>query len=151
MQSPTFVALNRVWASSETDAWATGTSKLIHWNGTSWSVVANPPGASHGFEEVSGSGPNDVYITDFAQTDTIYHWTGSAFTKVSVGGNYFWHAVTGTGANDVWVAGICETSPYGCVAHWDGTTWTVIHTGIALSLNDIWVGTDGINLRRDDR
>jgi hypothetical protein len=136
MTSGTTANLRGVWASSSTDVWAGGIGGVVlHFDGTSWSLVA---GATSDVDAVWGSGPSDVW---FCGSSVVLRWTGAGFTKFNFAGTML--AVSGTGPNDVWVTGE-NTNTH----HWNGSAWTTVSPGagtttyltvLAVAPNDVWV------------
>jgi hypothetical protein len=112
---------NGVEATSSTDAWAVGqdgTGALTeHWNGTSWSVVANPMDQAGSSADVGGVvelSPTDVWTTgngDFSgagQTLSM-QWNGSAWSVASTPSGAFAGSLGGIarvpGTDTLWTTG----------------------------------------------
>ncbi|MDB4944138.1 MAG: Glucosyltransferase-I precursor [Labilithrix sp.] len=141
-------SLSHVAVLGENDAWAVGRLSMSHWNGTTWNDV---PAANtvyrQEFNDVWGSGPNDVWATSWGSgaPDNLQHWNGTAWTVTPHPGPSYLDAVWGSAANDVWVA--CN----GGGMHFDGASWTATGGGpggVAIhgsAKNDVWsVGYDGV-------
>jgi hypothetical protein len=145
--------LQAVTAVSPTDVWAAGYffdanssacgPLFEHWNGSAWSVVSSPVGAT--CDNVFGiyaRAANDVWAVGYDHNTAsgmgtlILHWDGSAWSQVptpSPGSSYnILNAVSATSATSAWAAGFyCKS---GCSAgtpvyaalilHWNGTTWS---------------------------
>ncbi len=133
-----------VTAISASDVWAVGyfvaypnTFTLIeHWDGTQWSIIANPnPGAySNTLTSVTAISTNDVWaVGNFAASASssnqtlTEHWDGTQWSVIaspSVGSGYnTFNGVSATSTNDVWAAGY---GLHALVEHWNGTQWSVV-------------------------
>jgi hypothetical protein len=126
--------LQAVSATAADDAWAVGyqaapgsTSSYVplveHWDGSAWSIVALPGGASlSGLVGVYAASASDVWATfggsQFAEgaaaggtSQAFLHWDGSRWTTVAepgpqeYGTSYAYNSISGTGPDDVWAAG----------------------------------------------
>jgi hypothetical protein len=178
----TQAALNGVTAVSANDVWAVGSggneTLVEHWNGATWSIVPSPitltQAALNGVTAVSA---NDVWAVGYIngntveeglQSDTlIEHWNGSNWSmipsqnKVPSSGAYFafntLNAVSAVSADDIWAVGYSEDpTPYTVAEHWNGTSWSIVHSPsigsststrgtdvgfrsvVAISANDVW-------------
>lgn len=102
--------LQALWAFAANDAWAVGSSGMVHWNGTTWSMVDAPDVELAGLTSLWSSGPNDLWgvarnqrrlvhgsrtspAASFAWTQTVYD-DGPTFTTIK-----------GCGSHDLWVLG----------------------------------------------
>ncbi|MFF7649225.1 hypothetical protein ACFZCY_05095 [Streptomyces sp. NPDC007983] len=130
-------------------AWLTGftwdpdsgadTGYLERWTGSAWqkvSLPAAPGGGDVRPSEITGTGPDDVWVTADAVTGTVsapllYHWNGSGWTVREVptptGSPTGWtsgHAVA-TGRNSVYLVGKTnEDRPAATMAtRWTGSGW----------------------------
>jgi hypothetical protein len=170
--SPAFDHLYGITAVNAQDIWAVGTTQgagsvqplTEHWDGTNWSVVANPALAGpSGFFAVDSVSASDVWaIGQFNPHGLgilIEHWNGSqwsivptplpgsadGFTEAEVVG------LDAVSSDNAWVVG-SSVVPFqhtrGFVMRWDGTTWKVIdipHPQLNSRLNSISViGPDDI-------
>jgi hypothetical protein len=153
--------LGSVWGSADDDVWAAGNSGVIvHWDGASWSRV---PIASTGpVGGLWGSGPDDIWAVAQADSVTILHWGGQAWsTAVSepptLGDTENLTAVWGSGPDDVWAVGRQRYGGKQLVYHWDGNTWTrdASRKGSLLDVwgsgpGDVWaVGLQGLIIHWD--
>ena len=121
-------SLNRVVATSSTNAWAVGSffdgtagqTLIEHWNGTSWSRVAspNPGGPSHdnGLAGVSAISSTDAwavgsFFDGTAGQTLIEHWDGTSWSRVASpnpGGSSHSNALVGvaaTSTTNAWAVG----------------------------------------------
>ena len=145
-------ATNDVWAVGE--HWGSGGQQLgtiLHWNGATWTVVANDCGPLFGITVLA---PNDIWAVGWQSC----HYDGTTWTTIPIpssGGADTLLDVSANAPNDVWAVGqsiFCD--PFTCYSysyaiHWDGNRWTI--TGVpgvslggvqALGPNDVWaVGT----------
>jgi hypothetical protein len=76
-------------------------TRLIHYDGVSWTVAANQPGYG-GYGAVWASSAIDVWATP-PQGD-LWHNDGQTWSTVPVGADY-WTGLTGLPAGDIWAAG----------------------------------------------
>lgn len=168
---------NSLWgisAVSSTDIWAVGGytlygdgsntqygTLLLHWDGSTWSIVPNGCDATEDVVAISGT---DVWAVG---NDTC-HWSGTTWTPIpnasSNNNNYVrLRSVSAASSGDVWTVGF-EAIPYfegyryrGRIERWDGSKWTALipqssgdHLDgvLAVSPTDAWaVGSDyGNNL-----
>jgi hypothetical protein len=105
----TFIA--SIWSFSPTDVWIVGDPATVHGDGTSFTEVPFPAGASP-TGQVWGPASNDVYLAGIPLT----HWNGTSITAVPEVPNV--SQVTGSGSDDVWAAD--QQNLY----HFDGTAWS---------------------------
>jgi hypothetical protein len=160
----TYDQLHAVCIISRNDAWAVGYSIpyvyiLMHWDGTSWSLVNGPPANASVLLSVKAFATNDVWAVGYkdldynqntASTFTL-HWDGTAWSEVpspNVDDANYLHGVDGATPNDVWAVG--STNLRALAMHWDGAVWTVVPTPVAAnaltvlsSANIIAVGANG--------
>ncbi len=150
--------LRDVWGASADDVWAVGASgTLLHWRGSSWTLVPNGPdgGIPNELRGVWGSSAHDVWAVGAG--GAIVHYDGAIWSIVQSGQSYSLNDVWGRSGTDVWAVG---TS--GRILHWNGAAWAPEASGTLSSLNALWgeggdgdrvwvVGEDGTILRRDRR
>ena len=144
--------LNGVVAISPSDAWAVGgthsgngpdqTTLILHWDGTSWSIVPSSSPGSGGQNElfaVAANSPNDVWAVgsfthsgQFAQT-LIEHWDGTSWSVIpsaNVPGAFNeLYGVVALGPNNVWAVGYWGHVSFGfstLIEHWDGNSWSIV-------------------------
>src|SRR6266704_312054 len=140
--------LHGVSAAADNDAWAVGivitgfsTTPLIeHWNGTAWSIVANPGTTVGGLSGVAVVSSNDIWavgtgLTGDEDATLTLHWNGAAWSLVpspNVGPEVDNRlaAVTAIASDDVWAVGTQQstslTAPHTLTLHWDGSAWTIV-------------------------
>jgi hypothetical protein len=141
-------ALSSVSADSANDVWAVGEAgnggpPILHFNGTSWSQLANVAGLDP--VSVSAISPTDVWAVGTVgvffnhrlhRQAAIEHWDGTSWSIIpspdptnSPGLDSFLNGIVATSATDIWAVGLFYTSTGGdatLTEHWDGTSWTII-------------------------
>jgi hypothetical protein len=137
----TYDVLTAVCAISHNDAWAVGFSIspapvyiLMHWDGTSWSLVKGPPAEGSALSSLKAFATDDVWAVgskDNSSSIFTVHWDGTAWSEVPGpnvdNGNYLF-SLDGASPSDVWAVG---SSSVGALAmHWDGIVWTVVPTPV---------------------
>jgi hypothetical protein len=168
----TYNTLHAVSIISHNDAWAVGYSLsfdtgnayiLMHWNGTTWSLVNGPPANSSYLFSVKAFATDDVWAVGYKDYDSTHgtsstftlHWDGTTWTEIATPNaatglnNLF--GLDGNAPNDVWAVGYSSLG--GLAMHWDGTAWTVVPTPVdeglffavrAFSARNVWaVGSLG--------
>ena len=173
-----FPSLNGVAAVSPASAWAVGAvidpagnnhgAIIEHWNGSRWSLVANPassPSSGGGLYALKVISPANVWAVGRQENASgtivplVQHWNGKAWSIVPVPAGAAPSAlssISASGPKDVWAAddqlrpGSADTAAP-LVEHWNGKTWKVMPlpdlgadgdkaTGIfAASSSDVWV------------
>ena len=142
--------LYAVAANTANDVWAAGSftntgefaqTLVIHWDGTSWSVIpsANVPGDNNELYGVVALGPDNVWAVGyhgnaaFGFLTLIEHWNGSTWSIVSSPSPFsddILRAVSATGATDIWSVGRSRNPSTfrttGLIEHWDGNNWSQV-------------------------
>lgn len=134
--------LSAVWGSGPTDVWAaspTDAGSLYHFDGVSWSVVANWPRAP--IFAIWGSAANDVWAAGF---DTILHFDGTAWSDtraIAPGSQYYLYGLGGTAGN-VWAVGSAASDPSvdvgGVVLTNRSGQWERVDPGIGGAFYGVW-------------
>jgi IPT/TIG domain-containing protein len=135
------------------DAWAVGYSRpdnssarqslTEHWNGTAWSIVANPQvaSASNSLFAVAAIGSNDLWavgvsvLSSTQWVSLVMHFDGTSWTlftaapsKGAFGNVYQLFGVRFVTSTNVWAVGDWQSSSSSpstaFIEHWDGTSWT---------------------------
>ncbi len=138
--------LQGVTAISADDAWAVGQTTtgsgaykplIMHWDGSSWSVVTSPdPAGDSLLSKVSAGSADDVWAVGYTSqcghgggncTTVAMRWDGSSWTTASTlnpSSSYLnaFLGVTVTGGDDVWAVGSTDYDST-LIEHWDGSTW----------------------------
>jgi hypothetical protein len=130
--------ISAIEARTADDAWAVGSSKVLHWDGRSWTDVS-PADSGLRMTDVYQESARSVWVTaltpyveDEPQRTKVLHWNGRSWTDVTgpVDGLYA-QAITGdgkaNGKGTVWVSG----DPYGyegTAVYWRlrGGVWTSV-------------------------
>jgi photosystem II stability/assembly factor-like uncharacterized protein len=85
-----------------------------------------------------------------ADTGTIVHWDGAAWSTFSIPATSYLNAVRGTRPDNVWAFGMG-----GAILHWNGTAWSSMPNKTTQQLYGVWgssasdawaVGDDGVIL-----
>jgi hypothetical protein len=127
-----------VWGSGPTDVFAVGFNSisagsgglLYRYNGTSWTLMEDPPVSDPMYLGVWGSSGSDVYAVgeyfDSQDNSLISHFDGISWTQVVIDNPDFQIAtdVYGTSATDVYVVGYYFPQEAYFVLHYDGLAWT---------------------------
>jgi hypothetical protein len=150
----TALASNNVWAVGSYAVSGTSPRTLvIHWDGTSWSVVPSPnQDGTNGYSgysltnvlrSVAAVSADDIWaVGSYGTTSLIEHWNGSAWSivpnpNVQSQENYL-ESVAPVAANDVWAVGYSQTVltdptgeyqeyyPSTLIEHWNGAYWSII-------------------------
>jgi hypothetical protein len=159
-----FWSIGKVEAFSPTDAWtigadgSTGSAVTYHFDGTSFTRVANPmvaPAATPvlSVNAIAGTSGHDIWVGGQDQTSgyrhvqrhsLLMHYDGAAWTTQSIpdtGGILDLAALSPT---NVWALGFD-----GSVLHWDGATWSTATSSPggqvlgAVSATNVWVAGAG--------
>jgi hypothetical protein len=127
-----------VSAVSATDAWAVGTYEvdtptglanrtlLLRWNGTAWSKVKVPGGASTSLHEVSAVSGTDAWAVGSSYDKTTnslatlaVHWNGTAWSRAATQNpplDPVLSSVSTVSGTDAWATGALTM-------RWNGTSW----------------------------
>jgi hypothetical protein len=170
-------SLLAVSASSATDAWAVGFTKTVgaagrnplavHWNGSSWTIVATPTltgGAKSTLNGVVALSASNAWAVGKGRNGAALaeRWNGTAWSIVPSRNATTSNLLTGVAAvagNDAWAVGYTITTDGSnqpdrtLIEHWNGTAWSIVASpspasndtlsGVAArSAGDVWaVGT----------
>lgn len=130
------VDLNAVWGSGPNDVFLLAAAMVFQWNGSTFTGrgLAGEP------LSISGTGPNDVWVT--GETHRVSHYTGTWTTGINPGAGSTYFSILAVAPNDVWVA---TFTPQSETLRFNGSTWTphaasgTAFLGMyAVSANDIW-------------
>ena len=130
--------LYAVAAIAADDAWAVGritsgpggaiVPLIEHWNGSAWSIVANP-GTAGELNSIAAISANDVWVVGA----DVEHWDGVSWQIVPTPSppgavNTGLVSVAASATDDVWAVGSLgdSTGSYSLTEHWDGHTWTIV-------------------------
>lgn len=147
--------MQSVFGIDDSNIWAVIGTKVVRWDGASWSVVLTDSGlppSSHCHNRLWGSSAFDVWVpggTPGASTGRLWHWNGSTWTDrfsefSSSVGNGAPTMVWGKDSSSVWIAIDLESgSPCGYVVKYDGTSFAVMGVGLGKGRQLIWGREDG--------
>jgi hypothetical protein len=108
-----------LWGSSPSDLWAVGDRIVAHFDGASWSALADETGL---YRSVWGTSASDVWAVG---STGIGHWDGSSWTVDSSTSGLWLEQVAGSSATSVWAVGHTDaTWGTGVILRWDGAVWT---------------------------
>lgn len=139
-------ALDAVSASSATDAWAAGFTKirnhdfgtlLEHWNGTAWSAASVDAitGFAARLTSVVDLGTSNAWAAGTgASGGLVEHWNGTAWSAVTLPDSSFTpstsQALSAVSASDIWLIGSTFNATTGTTGpealHYNGTAWNVV-------------------------
>ena len=134
----------------------------LHYNGSTWSIVAMPPvpGTNnllvYDFNAIDAISPtnvwavgdsgNNVGVGGTPTATVIEHYNGTAWSVVpspTVGTTPYLNGVAASSASDVWAVGSDipsgSTTPQTLTLNWNGTAWTTVSSPNAAS-SDLLVG-----------
>ncbi len=157
------VSANDVWTVGDyQDSSNTYRGLILHWDGSSWTQTAGPPGGLGGVLAISSDNVWAVGGTTAGLNSQtlVMHWNGTTWNTVTSpspgdGENHL-NSISAVSDNDIWAVG----NSYDAVAgrrpialHWDGSSWMLQDIpfpgriellGIAaVGSNDVWaVGND---------
>jgi hypothetical protein len=126
-----------VFATSTSDVWAVDGSPLglvLHWNGSSWSVLHPPLATGQRSTAVWAAGPADVWVSGNQQ---ILHWDGTSWETTTSSVPPYMEDVWGFSPSDVWIVGGEETTE-GAILHWNGTEWEWSARGLLGAPRAVW-------------
>ncbi|MCE9595369.1 MAG: hypothetical protein K8S98_14375 [Planctomycetes bacterium] len=169
-----------VEAVSSNDVWAAGTQKITtpqnpylgqqvmiqHWDGTSWTVVANTPttvGATGAIiYDIEVIAADEIWFFGEwlapAQTALAMRWDGSTFqilpTPYFSSSGHSLVAASALASNDIWAVGGAgdgaDPAAFSYILHWDGSVWShmpgplvgsmqTLRDVVALAPDDVWL------------
>ena len=151
--------LQAVAALAANDIWAIGTSTLanqttqtltMHWDGTTWNVVASPNfgAADNRLNGLVALAPNDVWAVGMASLQSLaLHWDGLSWSRVTTPNsgpstNYF-YGMAAAGPSDLWAVGYYSTGGVDLTmtAHYAGSCPSPTPTPCPVQFNDVPVGS----------
>ncbi|RPJ61789.1 MAG: hypothetical protein EHM23_05675 [Acidobacteria bacterium] len=159
-------SLSAVWGSSPSDVFASGYDHLFHYDGLTWTEVAEEVP-----ELTSIWGTSATHVFGVDADSRIWLYDGAAFQSMTCGARNDLNDVWGSSATDVFAVGsegrvlrgdgstwnpvpsdtqeelsgvwgssfdnVFAVGGHGIVIRWDGTAWTAMASGIHTALNDV--------------
>ena len=137
---PQIPVIQSIWTVSPKDIWAVGlAATLVHYDGTSWTVIPPPAGVSENLFGVWGNAANNLWAVGAG--GRIIYYNGTAWTAVPSSTTLTLYGVWGVSNTDVWAVGNATSSTtQGTFLHYDGSSWSpIVATGLGLgSFNSVW-------------
>jgi hypothetical protein len=106
---------------------------VFHFNGTEWSIFDSPV---HSYHEVWVAEEDEVYFVAWEGIYTlVLLWNGVDWTEILrlESAPDVINDIAGLGPNDMWLL-----LDDGYVSRWDGSSWSLINTGLNYSYHDMW-------------
>ena len=141
-----------VWIIGASQAEATSSPVLLHFNGTSLRRISIPSKLAEDqvLSSVAASGPKNVWIVatnSGTGASELLHWNGN-WTSYLAAENVYLESVATSSANRAWVVGYTPTATYS--ARWNGKTWTKVTVpksigllfGVTMSGTSAWAVGD---------
>ena len=111
-------SIRGLWGTADDDVYGLLDSSIVHFDGTTWSIVHHAPAT---LSDIWGSSANDVYAVGIA--GTVVHFDGTSWTSVDVDVDWYLSHVDGTAANNVYVIGRVNGNRDG-ILKFNGSSWT---------------------------
>lgn len=119
--------------------WGTSATKMIHWDGTSWSEITYPPSTS--CQELSIVDDEDIWTVGY--DGDIAHYDGTSWVTVTSPVSLTLFAIDMVSENDGWAVG-----ERGVILKYDGTDWAAVTSPTTqhlysidmISTNEGWAG-----------
>jgi len=156
--SPTTAPIRAVYAASPTEAWASGTGFILRWNGTAWAQVTLPSiplcsswgctadAQNYSFSGISGSGPQDVYVSGsryststcstglWCYSGVALRWDGASWSTLQFTNSAGFMGVWSGAPGQAWFVG---ADPY------SGTYPTPPYNTVTVNLSEVAHFRDG--------
>ena len=149
LTSVAVVAANDVWVAGSRPSRYCTERLLAHWNGSSWTVLPNPPipplpngkvQPCSQLDAVGASGAGDIWAAGGVTAGDVdgpghdrfvaEHWDGSRLSltmipvsHTTINGNPYVGAVVPASSRDVWVVGAAIGEHSSFATHWSGRSW----------------------------
>ncbi|MBI2395466.1 MAG: hypothetical protein HYV09_38210 [Deltaproteobacteria bacterium] len=128
----TTAQLRALWGSGPNDVWAGGDSGyLLHWDGTSWSLVTS--GTTAPILSLSGTSSSDVWAVTASQ---VIRWNGTAWSVQDTSSTAGNNAIS-AGGSEVWVASLTT------LRRREGTAFVAAPASVGAALRTIAVVPGG--------
>lgn len=126
------VAFAGIWADSETNVFAAGTSaSIFHYNGESLTLVNQEIGQGYMLQGVFGFDTNSVYAVGAG--GIVLQKNGDAWIPMQSDTSVTLYGIWGSAPDDLFAVG-----ENGTIIHFDGSTWSTMESGTAATLHDIF-------------
>lgn len=134
----TAVASNDVWAvgpSGPDDGQQSHGPLILHWDGSTWKVVANPLRNQGVLYAITAISATDIWAVGYYYAANVSqkrpaimltahslteHWNGSSWSVVPAPDTGVLRSISGTSSNDLWTVG------GQVIQHWDGSAWRIV-------------------------
>jgi len=142
------------WGTSDANLYAVGGSSIVHYNGTTWTILFDGVVAG-GLRSVWGASDTTVFMAGGECYLVRYNGTGffgswypasrdcGQLSDLRFGGYVALNAIWGASDTDVFVVG--GNGIIGFIAHYDGSLWTTMPSGTTQHLRAVW-GTSPSNV-----
>jgi hypothetical protein len=166
ISAPVGITFYAAHGTAADDLWLGGLAgRLVHRSGGTWSCSSSGVAPLAWLEDVWAAPGGGAWAVGWSEGDTeatTVRCTESGCTAVPTGTDASLWGVWGSAPDDVWAvgAGHDESSHYGVLLHWDGSTWSSARSETTTWLGDVWgsaandvwaVGGEGTVLRWDGR
>jgi hypothetical protein len=120
------MSLIGVWGWSEDNVLAVGIGgTIVHYDGEDWTTEESGTGAN--LEAVWGSDPDNVFAV--GDGGVILTRAAGVWSTMESGTSLELNDVWGSGPSDVYAVGGRDGDPGHVILHYDGTRWSIVHTG----------------------
>ena len=121
--------LTAISGSAPDNIFAVGlSSTLVHFDGTSWSVMTPPSGPTYSLNGVWVFDDNTAFAVGNQGVVLAYQAGTWSVSRASMAGDQALNAVWGTSATDVYAVGNATPSTTSVAFHFDGMTWSPMVT-----------------------
>jgi hypothetical protein len=146
--------LENIAGSAPDNVWIVGAGSLFRFDGTAWTALAITNYAADITDEVYSVWTDGKTHGWIGGAGVVFEVSGNQVTQTSLGGHEELLTLVGRGSGDLFVAGgsayqvaglggvFTTQRAYGCVFHFDGTSWTEQASGSGPALGTLWVSPD---------
>jgi hypothetical protein len=130
-----------VWASSDTNVYAVYDDRVLHYDGSDWTVTTLETDVEEiGLRGIWGSGENEIFVIGYKSGrgasnahNFISHYNGSEWTEMSTGDKGFLTGIWGSSDSNILATGTSGIYQY------NGDIWSQMNTGYGYEKNYIGV------------
>jgi len=126
-----------VWGCSPNAVFALGTNTLLFYNGSSWTVLPDPPARGMA---IWGTSPENLFVIAMSVSPTrvrayVHHYDGHGWNVVLDWPYplFLLRDIWGSSDHDIFAAG-----DGGTILHYDGSTWSQMSSGTENDLRCLW-------------